>query len=102
MWRRAVDVGSHDIGLDLVGFDPAGDFIARGVDHVEQPPGPGVVAKPGESHCGPNRSVGVLAAIFPYSRYVTLDIAGLKRASVEGRIEQQYRACVGAYQVLLE
>ncbi|MNW10849.1 hypothetical protein D3C71_2081530 [compost metagenome] len=76
--------------------------MARGVDHVEQPPGPDVVAKLRERHAGPNRSMGVLAAIFPYTRHIALDIAGFKRASVERRVEQQYRACVGAHQVLLE
>ncbi|MNL61428.1 hypothetical protein D3C87_1853480 [compost metagenome] len=98
----AVDVGGHDIRLDLVGFGFPVAAMGGRIDHVEQPPGPGAVAKLGEGHAGPYGRMGVLAAVFAHARHIALDVAGVQRTFVEGRIEQQYRSDVGSYQVFLD
>ncbi len=40
------------------------------------------------AECGPDRAMGVLAAVFAHARHVAADIAGVQLGIVEGRIEQ--------------
>ena len=62
--------------------------MADGIEHGEEFPGAFPVAQPGQGHGGPDRGVGVLAAVFPHPRHVALDVPGVEVRGVERRGEQ--------------
>ena len=88
MRRHGVDVGGHDVGLDLIHIRIR--QIRRVTDRIEQReqfPRPLGFAHFRERHDGPDRPVGVLAAVLPNAGRVAFDVAGFERGFVEGRIE---------------
>ena len=70
------------------------------VDHVQQLPRAFAIAERGERHRGPDRAVRVLAAVLAHAGHVAADVAGVRPALVERRIEQldqlRARAAPGA------
>jgi hypothetical protein len=96
----AVDIGGDDVGLDLVGGDVGGGAaVVDRVDQVEQFPGAGAVAQVSEGHGRPDGGVGVLAAVLAHAGDVALDVAGLQRGLVEGRVQELDQAGVAAHQM---
>ena len=74
--RLGVDVGRHDVRLDLVAVEAGGG--ARVIDRVEdreQLAGLVPVAEAGECEHRPDRSVRVLAAVLAHAGHVALDVA---------------------------
>src|SRR6185312_4156512 len=55
-----------------------------------------------EGHRGPDRGVGVLAAVLAHAGQVALDVAGVERGLVERRIEQLHQAGVAVHQVAVQ
>ena len=49
-----------------------------GIEHGEQFPGTFTVPHHGKRRGGPNRGMGILAAVLAYAWHVALDITGLK------------------------
>ena len=50
-------------------------------------------------HRGPDRAVRVLPPVLAHARHVARDVAGVRAAAVERRVEQLHEACLGAHQV---
>ena len=54
-----------------------------------------MVGEPGEGHDRPDGGVGVLTAVLPHARKVSLDVTGVQGGLVEGRVEQLDQSVVG-------
>jgi len=88
--RPAVDVTSHHIRFRLV----AGDLgrstgVVDGVEHVEQLRCFVSTSEFRQSHHHPDSGVRILPAVFPHTRRVALDVAGVLGGGVKGRLEEQ-------------
>ena len=89
MRRHGVDIGRDDVGFHLVRHNRLGGLaMVHGVDHGQKLPGALGIALGREGHGRPDRSVGILAAVFAHAGDVAFDVAGILGRLVEGRIEQ--------------
>ena len=77
MLRRGVDVGRHDVGLDLVARDaPAFESAwLIGLSMRNSAAGLVALAERGEGEHHPDRGMGVLAAVLAKARRIALDVA---------------------------
>ena len=97
-----VDVRGDDVGLLLVSGDLLrGPAVMDGIEQREEFPGVFAVAHERKAHRGPDRAVRVLAAILAHPGDVTLDVTGIERGMIEGRIKQLDEAGRAADQALI-
>ncbi len=75
-----IDVRGDDIRLNFVGGDLLGrSAVMDGIEQREEFPRAFAFAHEGKGHGGPNRAVGVLAAVLAHARNVTFDVTGIER-----------------------
>ena len=99
MGRDAVDIRRNDIRLYFVKRGLVRRIAA--VDRVDQPEeffGGVTVAQGGKGPDRPERSVGVLAAIFADAGQVAFDITGVAQGLVKGGSKEQQQPIVPAHQ----
>src|SRR5512134_2104299 len=86
MRRFGINISGDDIGLDLVAVN-AGAAVGM-IDRVQERKkfaGLVAVAERGESEDGPDRRVGILAAVFADAGQVSFDIARVRACTVKRR-----------------
>ncbi len=89
MGRDAIHIRGDDIRLGFVTRDIFWLLrVQYRIYEPEQFPRTRGVASHGKGHNGPNRRMGVLAAIFTDAGDVALDVAGFERRFIEGWIGQ--------------
>ena len=100
--RCAVDIRAHDVRLDFVAFDLLRlTAVIDGIEHGEQFPRAFLVAHHGKRRRGPDRGMGILAAVLAHAGHVAFDIAGFKIGFVEGRVEQLDQLRIAPHQVFV-
>ncbi len=84
-----VKIGSEDIGFQFVGSDVfRGVAVADGIEVLDDFPGDIALPEGGKGHGGPHRGMGILSAVFAHAGEIALDITGIPRRGVKGRIEE--------------
>ena len=79
MRRLGIDIGGDDIGLDLVPVNTgAGARVIDRVQEREKFAGLVAIAERGEGEDGPDRRMGVLAAVFADAGRVSFDVARVR------------------------
>ena len=87
---RRVHVGRNHVRLDLVGCDAARCArVIQRVEHLELLESPRSVSPERVGQHGPKCGVGVLRAVLPYARQVSLDVSRVVSGVIERRGEQQ-------------
>src|SRR5262245_13478910 len=100
MRRHTINVRGDDVWFDDIACRIVrGHGMVDGTENLPQVVRLAAAAKPGNRLHEPDRRVRVLTAILADSRNVALDVAGLKRALVEGRLEQFHQPIVTINQV---
>ena len=98
-----VDVGGHDVRLDLVPVHAgAGAGVVDRVEDGEQLAGLVAVAERGEREDRPDGAVRVLPAVLADARQISLDVAGILGGVVEGWGEQQHEPVAEAHEELVD
>ena len=103
MGGDSVNVGAHDVRLDLVALDSLRlAAVVDGVEHGVQFPGAFPLTQQGKRHRGPDGGMRVLPAVFAHAGHIALDIARFKRGSIEGRREQLNELGLPSHQPLVQ
>src|ERR1017187_9919388 len=90
MRRLRIDIGGHDVRLDLVTLDTCPcPGVVNGIDKRKYVSGLISITKGCEGNHRPGGGVGVLATIFPDAGRIALDVTRIKRCVVEGRCKEQ-------------
>ena len=98
-----IDIGRHDVGLNLIDRGLiGGGAMVDGIEEIEEFPGAAAVTHEGEGHGAPDRTVGVLTAVFAHSRNVTFDISRIECGFVKRRIKQLDQSGGAADQALID
>ncbi len=102
VWRGAIHVGGHHVRLNFIVLH----LLSRrgmvdGVDEVPQFHGAVAAALQRRRQGNPRGGVCVLAAVLADARHVSFDVARLKGAFIERRVEQLDQLVAGAHQTLL-
>jgi hypothetical protein len=88
MRRDTIDVGGHDVRLNLIGCDLAGSgAMVDRIQEIEQFPGSGGITHQRKGHRGPNGAMSVLAAVFAHAGEIAFDVARIKGGLIEWGIE---------------
>lgn len=75
-----------------------GVAVADGIEILKDFPGDVALPQGGKSHGDPHGGVGVLSAVLAHARNVALDVAGVPRRDIEGRIEKPHETMVAVHQ----
>ena len=103
MRRHRIDVGSHDIRLDLVAQHAgARGGVVDGIDEREHLGRLVALAERGKAHDRPGGGVGVLAAVFANAGRVALDVARFERGLVEWWREQERQSVAAVHELAVE
>ena len=90
MRRFGINIGGDDIGLDLVPVNAsAGTRMIDRVQEREKFAGLIAVAERGEGEDGPDRRMGILAAVFADAGQVSFNIARVRARVVKRRGEEE-------------
>jgi len=79
MGCHRIDISGDNVWFHLIdaGFLGRAGMVDR-IDQVKQLPGPPVISQAGKGHGRPDGGMGILAAIFPHTRDIAFDVAGLQ------------------------
>src|SRR5665213_444707 len=103
MGKRGIEVGTGDVGLDLVPLNGAGrSCMVDRVQHREQLTGLVAVAEHREGNDRPDGAMTILAAVLADARWIALDVSGVERRQIEWWGEEQDQPVIAANEVLID
>ena len=78
--RDGIDIGGDDVRFDFISGNLGGRrAVMNGIEQREEFPRAVVVAHERKGHGGPERAVGVLAAVLAHAGNVTFDVSRIER-----------------------
>src|SRR5262245_5205952 len=100
MRRGAINIRGDDIRLDFVpGNARPCTRVIDWIYHREQFTGLVTVSERGKGEDGPDRGMGILAAVFAHAWQISFDVAHVRAGTIEGRGKEQDETVAATHEV---